>query len=47
MKFVRFTFFLFLGLLTGYSSQAQERYLKEIFTGFTVTKSVTYCNNLS
>ena len=47
MKFVRFTFFLFLGLLTGYSSQAQERYLKEIFTGFTVTKSVTYGNNLS
>ncbi|MBP9078269.1 MAG: hypothetical protein KBG02_15480, partial [Haliscomenobacter sp.] len=47
MKFVRFTFFLFLGLLTGFSSQAQERYLKEIFTGFTVTKSVTYGNNLS
>ncbi|MBK6950356.1 MAG: hypothetical protein IPH16_21800 [Haliscomenobacter sp.] len=47
MKFVRFTFFLFLGLLAGFSSQAQERYLKEIFTGVTVTSSITYGNNLS
>ncbi|MBV6428035.1 MAG: hypothetical protein KIPDCIKN_02560 [Haliscomenobacter sp.] len=47
MKFVRFTFFLFLGLLTGFSSQAQERYLKEIFTGVTVTPSITYGNNIS